>query len=150
MADKNVDIIIPVFNETAITKNCLDSIDANSDTPYRLILIDNASGEEAKSYLEDFARSHNNATLVRNEANLGWVKAVNQGIKLSKSPYICIMNNDTVVKTPGWLAKLTAVAEAAGDIGLVNPRFNSKSDNTKKEPYIEIDFCRGYCCRGFR
>ncbi len=139
------DIIIPVFNGTAITKNCLDSIAAKSDTPYRLILIDNASSEETKKYLEDYARASKNITLVRNEKNLGWVKAVNQGIKISTSSYICIMNNDTVVKTPGWLAKLIAVAEASGDIGLVNPRFDSKLDTAKGEPYIEIDFCRGYC-----
>lgn len=139
------DIIIPVFNGTAIMKNCLDSIVANSDTPYRLILIDNASSEETKKYLEDYARASKNVTLVRNEKNLGWVKAVNQGIKISTSSYICMMNNDTIVKTPGWLAKLIAVAEASGDIGLVNPRFDSKLDMAKGEPYIEIDFCRGYC-----
>lgn len=145
MADKDVDIIIPVFNETVITKNCLDSIAANSDTSYRLILIDNASGEETKRYLENFALAHKNAVLVRNEENLGWVKAVNQGMKLSKAPYVCIMNNDTVVKAPGWLAKLISVAEESDDIGLVNPRFDSKRDTAKGEPYIEIDFCRGYC-----
>lgn len=145
MVSNSVDIIIPVLNEAALTKNCLESMVAKSDTPYRLILIDNASGEETKKILEDFANSHKNITLIRNEENLGWVKAVNQGIKASRGPYICIMNNDTVVKTDGWLAKLIAVAEAAGDIGLVNPRFDVKNEPGKDKPYIEIDFCRGYC-----
>lgn len=145
MATNSVDIIIPVYNEPLLTKNCLESIVAHSDSPYRLILIDNASGEETVKLLEDFARSHKNVKLVRNEDNIGWVKAVNQGIRFSSNPFICIMNNDTVVKTPGWLSKLTAVAEMAGDIGLVNPRFDIKREPGKNRPYIEIDFCRGYC-----
>ncbi len=139
------DIVIPVYNETALTRDCLDSIAANTDTPYRIILIDNASGDETKKFLECVAASYKDVTLIRNETNLGWVKAVNQGIKISASPYLCIMNNDTVVKTAGWLSKLIDIANISEDIGLVNPRFEIKSNIAKDEPYIEIDFCRGYC-----
>ncbi|MBU0895533.1 MAG: glycosyltransferase family 2 protein [Candidatus Omnitrophica bacterium] len=148
MEDNYVDIIIPVYNETILTKNCIDSIAAKSDTPYRFILIDNASADETRIFLQNFARSNNNVALISNKTNLGWVKAVNQGIGLSSSPYVCIMNNDTVVKTSGWLAKMIAVVETAGDIGLVNPCFDSNPGTAKGEPgepYIEIDFCRGYC-----
>lgn len=145
MANDSVDIIIPVLNETALTKNCLDSIAANTDTPYRIIIIDNASADETKKFLECVRDSYKTVTLVRNEENLGWVKAINQGIKLSTSPFVCIMNNDTIVHTAGWLSKLVEVAEMAGDIGLVNPRFDLKRESGNHKPYIEIDFCRGYC-----
>ncbi|MCX5677922.1 MAG: glycosyltransferase family 2 protein [Candidatus Omnitrophica bacterium] len=146
MADRTVDIIIPVFNEAALTKNCLESIVNNSDTPYHLILIDNASGEETRKCLEEFVRTNRNSVLIRNGTNLGWVKAVNQGINMSSGPYICIMNNDTVVRTPGWLYKLIAAVEANPGAGLVNPRFETKNAAiAERYPYIEIDFCRGYC-----
>lgn len=145
MAGNSVDIIIPVFNETVLTKNCLESVLAASDTPYRLILIDNASAVETENFLKDFALSHKNVILIRNETNVGWVKAVNQGIRASSGAYVCVMNNDTVVKTPGWLAGLIAVSGSADDIGLINPRFKVKSNIAQDKPYIEIDFCRGYC-----
>lgn len=139
------DIIIPVYNKLELTKNCLESILANTDAPYRLILIDNASSGEIKSFLEVFKSANGNVTLVRNNENLGWVKAVNQGIKMSDAPYICVMNNDTVVRTKGWLSKLAAVAELEPEIGLVNPKFEAKVRDRPGRPYIEIDFCRGYC-----
>jgi GT2 family glycosyltransferase len=145
MLSNRVDIIIPVYNQADLTKNCLESIVVHSDLPYRLILIDNASGDETRKSLEDFARSHKNTTLLRNQENLGWVKAVNQGIKLATSPYLCIMNNDTVVRTQAWLSKMIAVAEMAGDTGLVNPMFELKRELGDNKPFIEIDFCRGYC-----
>src|SRR3990167_2057048 len=103
MSGLAVDIIIPIFNRMGLTKACLNSIWDKSKTPYNLILIDNASDEETKRLLEDFSAkggtsSGINVTVIPNDYNVGWVQAVNQGMKLSKSPYICIMNNDTIVR----------------------------------------------------
>ena len=52
MNDKNAcDIIIPVYNKEDLTSNCLRSIMMRTRTPYRLILIDNASEEPTKKFL---------------------------------------------------------------------------------------------------
>lgn len=140
------DIIIPVFNRQDLTGNCLMSIRKNTPSlSYNLILIDNGSGESVKKFLKDFVSTNVNAALIENRENLGWVKAVNQGIRVSSAPYICVMNNDTVVRTPEWLLKMITVAESAPDIGLVNPYFESGNYMTAGISFIEIDFCRGYC-----
>jgi GT2 family glycosyltransferase len=140
------DIVIPVYDKAELTLGCLKSIISHTDSPYRIILIDNGSGDAARSMLGDFARSRDNVTLIRNEENLGWVRAVNQGIAASRAPYVCVMNNDTVVETRGWLARMISVAEIAGDIGLVNPGFGECEDApVVPGPFVEIDFCRGYC-----
>lgn len=142
---KQCDIIIPVFNQSGLTKTCLDSIRDATENPYTLILIDNASDDETREFLEDFKISNKDVQLVRNEKNVGWVKAINQGMAISKSPFICIMNNDTVIRTKDWLSKLIEIARMAPDIGLVNPRFDSKHNRFYEKPFVEIDFCRGYC-----
>ncbi|MCX5686631.1 MAG: glycosyltransferase, partial [Candidatus Omnitrophica bacterium] len=110
------DIIIPVWNQKDITKDCIDSIARNTKYPYCLILIDNASDNDTKRYLEG-VRDNNalDVILIRNEKNLGFVKAVNQGLKASSAPYICIFNNDTVT-TPGWLEEMVEFAEAHKDV----------------------------------
>lgn len=139
------DIIIPVYNSLELTKNCLDSIFSNTSISFNIILVDNNSDEATGKYLEMLKSSHKNVFLIRNENNLGWVKAVNQGMRISVSPYICIMNNDTVVRTNGWLSGLIGLSGMADDIGLVNPRFETKESVNCDEPFIEVDFCRGYC-----
>ena len=144
MTGPGCDIIIPIFNALELTKGCLESIKAATRSPYSLILIDNGSSDETHNFLEDFKSSSGNVALIRNNENLGWVKAVNQGLKASKSDYACIMNNDTVVRTDDWLARLIEIAERDGSIGLVNPTFSTKKA-ASKIPYTEIDFCRGYC-----
>ena len=42
------DIVIAVWNNLELTKSCIDSIIKNTDTDYRLIIIDNASNDETK------------------------------------------------------------------------------------------------------
>jgi glycosyltransferase involved in cell wall biosynthesis len=47
------DIVIPVWNMREITEQCVKSIIRNTRFPYRLIIVDNASDDETKQYLED-------------------------------------------------------------------------------------------------
>lgn len=146
MAKLRCDIIIPVYDRHDLTKDCLNSIYECTHTDFNLILIDNASGARTRAFLDKFVASTPNARLVRNNANLGWVRAVNQGMRLSSGGYICIMNNDTIVRTDNWLHRLIEIADSEADIGLVNPNFDVKRDTLRtSKPYIEIDFCRGYC-----
>ena len=119
------DIIIPVWNLPEKTRRCLESILAHTRHPYRLILIDNASEKRTSDFLHSFQKSAACPTeIIRNERNLGNIKAVNQGIHLSHAPYVCILDNDTVV-FPGWLEKLVETAESEREIGIVNPASNS-------------------------
>ena len=62
--------------------------------------------------------------LIRNEINLGFIKAVNQGISASKARYVCLLNNDTIV-TKGWLEAMIEVAESSPQIGIINPSSNN-------------------------
>ena len=86
--------------------------------------------------------------------NLGFVKAVNQGLKISRAPYVCVMNNDTV-PGPGWLERMVEFAETHRDVGLINPQCNGHNDKTiekyaeslyvNKGKYMEMNQCQGYC-----
>lgn len=145
MSSPACDIIIPVFDQLEMTRNCLESIRERTHSPCNLIVIDNNSNSQTKAFLRDFGSENGSVKIVTNDGNLGWVRAVNQGMRLSASPYICIMNNDTVVDTDDWLSRMIAVAEMDPEIGLVNPRFEIKTELRSDSAFIEIDFCRGYC-----
>lgn len=116
------DIIIPIWNQPAFTRRCLESVAAATRAPYRLLLIDNGSEQETRGLLDDAARRDpERVQVLRNAENLGFIKAVNQGIRASTAPYVCLLNNDTVVM-PGWLEEMVRVAESDPAIGLVNPQ----------------------------
>lgn len=131
------DIIIPVWNQLGLTKDCIDSIAKNTEGDYRLILVDNASGGETKTYLEGLESfGHHSVLLVRNEENTGFIRAVNKGLSLSDAGFVCILNNDTIV-TRGWLEEMVAVARSGDNIGIVNPSSNNLGQRPDENEPIE-------------
>lgn len=73
-----------------MTENAIESV---SGTP--LIIIDNAS-PQGGGYLRSKADMY-----IRNKENLGFARAVNQGIKLAQTRYVAIVSTDTRV-SPNW------------------------------------------------
>jgi glycosyltransferase involved in cell wall biosynthesis len=69
---------------------------------FELILIDNGS-VLGSDYLKEQAMD--GGKFFRNETNLGFAKAVNQGIILSEGEWVCVINNDVFV-WPGWMEAL--------------------------------------------
>ncbi len=156
---RECDITIPVWNQLAVTKGSINSIIKNTRPPYRLIVIDNASDSLTEDYLKNLKMIKDlKIILIRNDKNLGFVKAVNQGIRESSAPYVCIMNNDTIA-ADGWLEELIDVMEANPRIGLLNPSSNTSGqfpsgesidDYARRLKHFkgslqELHTCRGFC-----
>lgn len=126
--------------------------------PFRLILVDNASDKQTAQYLDKIKEENpEQVVLIRNSENLGWVKAVNQGILYSNSLYVCAMNNDTVAYLR-WLSEMVDVAEEGELVGLVNPlwelpkrykrtpdKYFRKIITQQSGKFIETDYARGFC-----
>ena len=148
------DIIIPVWNQLDYTKRCVESIERQTHVSYRLLIVDNASESETADYLRALAQNKPYVELIRNNENLGFIKATNQGLKISTAGYVCLMNNDTVA-TAGWLSKMISLAQSNKNIGLVNPKSESpgafslenysKNLAKNKGKFIETNQCMGFC-----
>ncbi len=118
------DIVIPIWNQREATRDCLESILWSTPEPVRLILIDNGSADPTREFLERFKRDAPvPVELIRNPKNEGFIRGTNQGIRAARAPWVCLLNNDTLV-TPGWMAEMLKVASLPG-VGLVNPTSNS-------------------------
>lgn len=120
----NCDIIIPVWNQKSLTKDCVESILANTSAGYRIVIIDNGSEQDTRDYLESIRCGNPGMVVIRNDKNVGFVKAANQGMRASIAPFVCLLNNDTIT-TKGWLEEMVSIAESSKDIGIVNPSSNN-------------------------
>jgi len=92
-------IIIISYNTAEITKNCLESVVKSIENKinYEIILVDNASSDKTISLLTDYGLRITNLKLIKNDKNLGFAKANNQGVKVAKGKYILFLNSDIVV-----------------------------------------------------
>ncbi len=132
------DIVIAVWNLRDITMRCIESIIKNTDYPYHIIIVDNGSDYETKTYLEQLRDDSRikKYTLIRNEENSGATKAFNQGMLAAKAPLILLLNNDTIV-TKGWLTEMVRAINSAPDVGIVNPNSNNMGTRVPKNKTLD-------------
>ncbi len=116
-------IIIVGYNQLALTKSCIDSIEKHTTTPYELIIVDNGSNQETVEYLQTYKDDRDNFQMVLNKENKGFAAANNQGLALARGEYVLFLNNDTVV-TDGWLSRMLARLENHPEVGVVGPMSN--------------------------
>ena len=146
-----ISIIIPVFNAHEMTQECIGAVRDNTQD-YEIVIVDNGSTPPIIG------------ATIRNESNLGFPVAVNQGIRAAKGEVIFLLNNDVIV-TPGWasmilkhLEKADIVAPmsnyCAGMQRIVLPVYRNRAelDTTAKEfmlknPLLthEVNWIIGFC-----
>ena len=117
MKSEGISIILAVWNQLCYTKLAVDSILKNSDSPFELIVVDNGSRPEVKAYF-DSLKGAVDITYIRNEENLGPIRAINQGIKAARYSYVMAMHNDVIIMENGWLRKIASAMDADPAIGV--------------------------------
>ena len=110
------DIIVPTYEKEELTIACFESI-KRCTTPgeYRIIWVDNASKDTRR--IEQVLTGVNYIS-IRLQSNIGFVGAVNRGIVISNSDYVCLLNNDTIVSTR-WLDKMIDALRKNHKLGIV-------------------------------
>ncbi len=103
-------IVIPNLNGAGWLRDSIESVYAQTEQDFELIIIDNASTDESLEIARSYV-GRAGYTLIENTENTGFSHAVNQGIRIAKGEYVVLFNNDAFAE-PDWLAQLIAAADA--------------------------------------
>jgi GT2 family glycosyltransferase/SAM-dependent methyltransferase/glycosyltransferase involved in cell wall biosynthesis len=118
VAEPEVSIIVPVYNNWELTLACLRSLAFDSSAvQYELIVVDDASTDKTREYLSKVE----GISVVRLKKNSGFIGAVNAGLEVARGRFIVLLNNDTVV-LPGWLDALVRTVEVEENVGVVGAK----------------------------
>ena len=122
--DPLVSIIILNYNGSKYLRKLLDSI--LSDTPpfrFELIIIDNGSKDNSLEIIKDYYKNVTQSSICKvliNKTNLGFGKAMNQGLKLARGKYVAFLNCDLYVES-GWLKRVIEVFHQKPRVAIVQP-----------------------------
>jgi GT2 family glycosyltransferase len=95
-------IIIVSYNSSDTIKECVQSVlDSYLLENDEIIIVDNNSKDNTVEIVKSFNDSR--IKIIKNSGNLGYSKAINQGVELSKNSYLVFLNPDTVVISKDWL-----------------------------------------------
>jgi GT2 family glycosyltransferase len=89
-----ISVVIPNYNGRFLLEDCLESIDKNSYKPREIIVVDNGSTDDSLLFLK---LNYQKVKVIKNKINLGFAKAVNQGIKAAKEDWVAVINNDIIL-----------------------------------------------------
>ena len=112
----SVSVIIVNYNTTALLERCLESLFSDGHgLSIEIIVVDNYSSDKG---LQKTIDKYQNVLWIRNEENLGFAKACNQGLKMAKADYVLFLNPDTIISKKNLDQCLTFM-DTHGDIGLL-------------------------------
>lgn len=134
-------VIVPVWNHADLTATLLRGLMACRD--YEVLVIDNGSTDETPALLERMGKTLP-LTVLRADANLGFPKACNWGLKEAAGTYLILLNNDVLIEDPKWMDRLSAPIRAVTRT-LTGPTLMNKSPwailpDGRYVPYLE-----GWC-----
>ncbi len=113
-----ISVLIPVFNEAALTRACLASLAAaDLSAGVEIVLADDASTDPA---IAELCRIPG-LRVVRHAQNLGFLASCNAAFGACRGDYVLLLNNDTEM-APDAIARLAAALDADPGLGAVGPK----------------------------
>lgn len=111
-----VSVVVLNWNGKDHIEECLSTLFKQSYKNFEVIVVDNGSKDGSNKTIK---KKFPKAKLIENNKNLGFCKANNQGIKISKGKYVVTLNNDTKLDKD-WLNELVKVAEENPEAGMLS------------------------------
>ncbi len=136
-----VTLIVPVYNALDLVKRCLARVEAHTDVPWHMILVDDASTDTAvRPWLIEWAAARPDAvTLIKHAKNKGFVGSVNGALTAALnhdgSGPVVLLNTDAMV-AHGWASRLISPLSHPG-VASVTPMSNAA------EIFTIPQICRG-------
>ena len=115
----DLSIVIVNWNTAELLIQCLESIyKSGSQYSLEVIVVDNSSTDESVSLVD---RDFPCVILIRNDQNLGFARANNQGLAVGSGRYFMLLNSDTIV-LPGAIDILIEAADSNPKLGVIGPK----------------------------
>lgn len=93
MENIKLSFIVPVYNVEPYLRKCVDSLLAQDNDSYEIILVDDGSQDECPQICDQYSAVYNNIRVIHRE-NGGLSAARNAGVKMAKGEYVCFVDSD--------------------------------------------------------
>lgn len=114
-----ISAIIINYNTPEITARAIDSLLSGGGSAVEMILIENGSAERVPAEII----SRHQIRLIDNPVNLGFAKAVNQGLLAASGDYIMLLNSDVEISFAA-VREMINYLQANPQVAIIGPRLN--------------------------
>ena len=107
-------VIIAVYNAENYIRECLESIEMQSQSDYEIILVDDGSEDSSRAVCEEFAKKNENTFLI-SASHRGAAAARNEGLRRAKGEYVLFLDSDDFIIRKDFFALLKSESEKADE-----------------------------------
>lgn len=83
-----ISIIVPNYNHGRFLTRCLAAIETQTEKPYEVILIDDASTDDSLAVIDRFSARLPRFQLRRHHVNQGVIASINEGLRLASGTHV--------------------------------------------------------------
>jgi ADP-heptose:LPS heptosyltransferase/GT2 family glycosyltransferase len=122
-SQRSVHISVLCYNRLDLTRQCLDTLEANTDIDYTLTITDNNSTDGTREYLKQWASNRTHIRVVTNPKNVGYKEphdsAFTHAVMMQPQPEFFVILNNDVSLGPGWLQRAIAKFDLDARLAIV-------------------------------
>lgn len=89
-----ISFVLPVYNRVAWIGETLQSLLSQTVEDFEIVIVDDASTDGTREFLQDWTPHYKNVKLILNEKNMGAGKSRNIGIEVACAPIIASCDSD--------------------------------------------------------
>lgn len=112
---QHVEAILVSYNTRGLLRECLACL--LDEQPHAIVVVDNNSSDGSADMV---ATEFPGVTLLRNDENVGFARAVNQALSCASATFVLLLNPDAMI-APGALTTLTTYLLQHPGVGAVGP-----------------------------
>lgn len=128
-----ISVIIPTLNSLEQVTRCVDFVLRSPEISPEVIVVDNGSSDGTS---EELRRRFPRITVLRNERNEGFARAVNRAVREAHGSILCVLNDDTQVE-PEAISRLAEFLERTPDAAAAGAQLYH-SDGRKQNSFDQI------------
>ncbi len=115
----NISAVIITYHGMDFIRDCLDTLKTDLVRfTHEIIIVDNQSTDGTVEFIE---QHHPDVRIIKNARNMGFARAINQGIEAAKYDLLWLLNQDIRIR-PGCLEALLRCHDRLDRPGVIGPR----------------------------
>ncbi len=132
----SVTIYILNWNGRSLLESCLPPLTNLNYPTYNITLIDNNSDDDSVAYTK---HTFPQIIILQNEANIGFSKGMNVGLRQHKTEIAVLLNNDVEVR-PDWLTELVRPMLDDPTVGITGSKLYYGDGRTLQHAGVMIEY----------
>lgn len=125
-----VSIVISTWNRVELLSEALDSVLIQDYPRYEIIVVDNASDDGTKEFMEEFSEKHGDVLFMykrMDNSNYTAMETLNEGFNWANGKYILVLDDDAKMDQTFTLSHLVHRMEENDNLALITPNILAPS-----------------------